>query len=88
CGLSCFIFKKKPKMVLKRKFAEDSRDLLSQLNLATAEMMSLPISSIGSCEWRIAQSRQEQAFLRWHCYISNENVVRLKEPRLATACVA
>ncbi len=71
-------------MVLIRKISEGSHDLLSQLNRATAEMMSLPISSIGSCEWRIAQSRQEQAFLRWHCYISKENVLRLKEPRLAT----
>ncbi|WP_426113441.1 hypothetical protein [Pseudomonas sp. DSP3-2-2] len=68
--------------------SEGSGDLLNDLNIATAEMMSFAIGDVGTNEWRIARSRQEQAFAKWHCYISKEPTVKFKEPRLAKTRLA
>jgi hypothetical protein len=68
--------------------SEGSRDLLHDLNAATADMMSFAIDDVGSCKWRIARSRQEHAFAKWQCYINKEPTVRFKEPRLAQAAMA
>ncbi|HEX8594881.1 MAG TPA: hypothetical protein VF682_16690 [Pseudomonas sp.] len=68
--------------------SEGSRDLLHSLNIATAQMMSIAIGDVGSCEWRAARSRQEQAFARLHCYINQETTIKVKEPRLDELCNA
>lgn len=58
---------------------EGSRDLLHDLNTATAKMLSFAIGQVGSTEWQIARLRQEEAFAKWHRYISKEPAVKSKE---------
>jgi hypothetical protein len=47
----------------------NARDLLCELNQATAWMMALPIELLGSEEWNDACMRQQKAFQRWRKYI-------------------
>jgi hypothetical protein len=58
---------------------EDSGCLLSVLNRATLELMSLDVGSLGSQEWKQAHRLQRLAFARWVGYILKDPVFDWEE---------
>jgi len=47
----------------------NGRELIDELDLATALMMSIPVELLGSVQWQEAASRQYQAFKKWREYL-------------------
>ena len=47
----------------------NGRELVDELDLATSQMMSIPVDLIGSAQWLEASSRQYQAFRKWREYL-------------------
>jgi hypothetical protein len=62
----------KKKKVSMRSLIHDmrnGRELIDELDLATAAMMSIPVELIGGAQWREAACRQHQAFKDWREYL-------------------
>lgn len=47
----------------------NGRELANELDLATGQMMSIPVGLIGGALWLAASSRQQQAFQKWREYL-------------------
>ncbi|MCU1760040.1 hypothetical protein NTD84_09995 [Pseudomonas sp. 14P_8.1_Bac3] len=47
----------------------NGRELVNELDLATEQMMSIPVELIGCAEWLAASHRQQQAFQKWRAYL-------------------
>lgn len=47
----------------------NGRELIDELDDATALMMSIPVDFIGGTRWQEASSRQQQAFIKWRDYL-------------------
>ncbi len=47
----------------------NGRELIDELDLSTAQMMSIPVELIGSAKWEEAAGRQYQAFKKWREYL-------------------
>jgi hypothetical protein len=62
--------------------SENSKDLLNELNQATAELMSIDKTSFGGRQWQTAHLRQQAAFGAWLRYIRKDPVFqsRSKSP--------
>lgn len=44
-------------------------DLISELDQATEQMMSIPVDHIGGAQWEQAFVRQQSAFRKWRDYL-------------------
>lgn len=44
-------------------------DLISELDQATEQMMSIPVDHIGGTQWEEAFVRQQSAFRNWRDYL-------------------
>ncbi|MGE6386436.1 hypothetical protein ACQKEN_12315 [Pseudomonas sp. NPDC078416] len=44
-------------------------DLISELDQATEQMMSIPVAHIGGAQWEEAFVRQQSAFRKWRDYL-------------------
>lgn len=47
----------------------NGRELIDELDLATAQMMSISVDLLGSVRWQEASNRQQQAFKNWREYL-------------------
>lgn len=47
----------------------NGRELIDELDLATARMMALSVDRIGTAEWKEASLRQQYAFNKWREYL-------------------
>jgi hypothetical protein len=47
----------------------NGRELIDELDLATAGMMAIPVEHIGGAQWQEAANRQYQAFRKWREYL-------------------
>jgi N-dimethylarginine dimethylaminohydrolase len=63
----------------------NGRELANELDLATEQMMSIPVELIGSAHWLTASDRQQQAFQEWREYLQlmADGRVRVEALRVA-----
>lgn len=63
----------------------NGRELANELDLATEQMMSIPVDLIGSAQWRTASYKQQQAFQEWREYLQlmADGRVRVEALRVA-----
>lgn len=47
----------------------NGRKLVDELDIATEQMMSIPVELIGGARWQEASNRQQQAFKKWQEYL-------------------
>jgi hypothetical protein len=47
----------------------NGRELIDELDLATALMMAIPVELVGGAEWQEVSSRQYRAFGKWREYL-------------------
>lgn len=47
----------------------NGRKLVDELDVATEQMMSIPVELIGGARWQEASNRQQQAFKKWQAYL-------------------
>jgi hypothetical protein len=54
-------------------------DLISELDQATEQMMSIPVEHVGGTQWEEAFVRQQSAFRKWreYCKADERPAVRL-----------
>lgn len=62
---------------------EDSGGLLSELNMATIDVMEIDVILFGGAEWQKAHQRQQEAFANWLRYIRQDPVFKRRLPPLA-----
>lgn len=63
----------------------NGRELIDELDLATAMMMSLSVEHLGSAQWQEAASRQYQAFKKWREYLHQMADGRVRVEKLKVA---
>lgn len=63
----------------------NGRELIDELDFATALMMSIPVGLIGGVKWQEASSRQHQAFRKWREYLHHMADGRVRVERLKVA---
>lgn len=58
----------------------NGRELVDELDLATEQMMAIPIELVGSEYWQTAFNRQQQAFKKWreylHCKAAGRSIIQ------------
>jgi hypothetical protein len=47
----------------------NGRELIGELDLATEQMMAMPVELIGSAQWQQTATRQQTAFKKWREYL-------------------
>lgn len=63
----------------------NGRELIDELDLATALMMSIPVELIGGAQWQEAANRQHQAFRQWREYLHHMADGRVRVEKLKVA---
>lgn len=63
----------------------NGRELVDELDLATEQMMSMPVELIGSPQWQEAAHRQQQAFRKWREYLHRMADGRVRVQNLKVA---
>jgi len=63
----------------------NGRELIDELDLATAQMMAMSVELIGTVEWQEASKRQQCAFRKWREYLHHmaDGLVRVQTKKVA-----